>query len=509
MSNDDLIKTLILQVSDKCLTFISKGEDGLYYFIDPLNKKEISNHYSASHAAASFLMLGSNNAPVLYEKGVNLLKSILARWDQSTKLPAFHFDFNNFALAVAVDYVQDSELSNRVKNIVCVTQDSNHNTVNWLPMRAFVNYRRSEWKHDESYAVKADECLVLVKQATNNDGGIEDRLPKGKSFNLQYDVSTVAELQFLKNLGVKVDIGKNLGFLEDSILPDGDINYMGRGCNQIFAWGPWIYLLSSSGNEARLGEALNFLNDGKLTSMLNNNNLMLNEYDGRNKSWWWDYHYSSVYISHLLFWLILALRDHNKFLVNPDSQCDYSTGLQIYKDNNAFVSAFNGRSEYLAEAGPSIVGIWTKKYGTIFKGVFGPWQGLFGNQYIIDNQVIKNCLGLIEVKRDKNFTHNRILRKINPIIKHNVYCKYSPLFNKFDVNISEKCILIQWRLKCRKFAYLNVALCIDNPNLELSVDGKQEEIFHTGTFFNQYGIRYLFQSRSRTGNQWILKINLN
>jgi len=77
----------------------------LLRFVDPLDGDEITAHYGATHAAAAFIILGkSRNDAALLEKGKALISSIISRWDKSKTLPAFHFDFNNFALCVAHDF---------------------------------------------------------------------------------------------------------------------------------------------------------------------------------------------------------------------------------------------------------------------------------------------------------------------------------------------------------------------------------------------------------------------
>ncbi|MGM9776815.1 MAG: hypothetical protein ACI3ZD_00560, partial [Prevotella sp.] len=381
------IKSLIEQVVPVCESWISKDNDGLYRFVDPNDGEEISAHYGATHAAASFIIWGKEtDKKELYDKGMSLLQSILKRWDTSKCLPAFHYDFNNFALCLIIDYVDDKTKALILKT-VCNTADSNHNTINWLPMRWLVNKKRFEWTSDGKYNNRINHCKKTIAKATNADGGIEDRLPHGMSFNLQYDVATVAVLQYLRVHGEEMDLSKELGFLLNAVAPDGDINYQGRGTNQIFAWGLWVYLLASSSQNEALQTALTYLTP-RLTKMLDNNNLMLNDWDGKEKYLWWDYHFASVYIAHLMMWLILAYLDYEKKSINPTYSSSTETGLHIYRSENFFVSWFEGRTEYLAEKGPAIAAIWSKKQGMICKGTFGPWQGLFGNKYIHEDVVV-------------------------------------------------------------------------------------------------------------------------
>ena len=111
--------------------------------------------------------------------------------------------------------------------------------------------------------------------------------------------------------------------------------------------------------------------------MLENNNLMLNNWKGKEKYLWWDYHYTSVYTSHFLFWLVLSMVDYPKKPIQIKKSEFKDSGLIINKTSDYFISIFNGRKKYLAENGPIISAIWMKNYGMINKGLFGPWQGSF------------------------------------------------------------------------------------------------------------------------------------
>lgn len=204
-----------------------------------------------------------------------------------------------------------------IRDTVLRTSDSNHNTVNWLPMRWAVNQMRFQWTQKQAYCTACDACKKKIAQATWSDGFIDDRLPVGLSFNLQYDVATVAVMQYLRVQGNQVDIAKELGALLEAEAPDGDINYLGRGTNQIFAWGLWVYLLASSGQKAALNRAIAYL-EKYLPIALKNNNLMLNDIPGEEKYMWWDYHYCSVYTAHLLMWLNLAKEHFEKAIVVPE-----------------------------------------------------------------------------------------------------------------------------------------------------------------------------------------------
>lgn len=501
MNNKTAIKEIIEMTLKKCLSWIQNGSDGLYRFVDPNDGEEISAHYGATHAAASFIIWGKETGnEELYNKGMSLLHSILKRWDTSKKLPAFHYDFNNFALCLVTDYVDD-ETKALIHKTICNTADSNHNTINWLPMRWRVNKKRFEWTSDSKYLDKINHCRNTIAKATNADGGVEDRLPHGMSFNLQYDVATVAVLQYLRVHGEEMDLSKELGFLLNAVAPDGDVNYQGRGTNQIFAWGLWIYLLASSCQENDLQRALSYLQK-HLSTMLEHNSMMLNEWDGSEKYLWWDYHYASVYIAHFLLWSIMAYLDYGKKVIDPVYSTSTETGLHIYRSENFFVSWFEGKTEYLAEMGPAVVAIWTKKDGMIFKGTFGPWQGPFGNKYIYEDVVIKNFFGLLEVKRNKDWSKNRYVHKLIPSLDSEIELSLKPLFVGISVFEANGTLEIILENHTDKEVIFNAQVSNQNQRIDLFVDGSVIPCGCNEAVRNQYGWMYLYQSHAIVGKSF-------
>lgn len=488
------IKIFIEQIIPVCSSWITKGDDGLVRFVDPNDGEEVSAHYGATHAAAAFIIWGKHTGDgALYQQGVTLLQSILERWNYSKTLPAFHFDFNNLAISM-VEPLVDAQTAAKIRETVCGTADSNHNTINWLPMRWAVNKKRIEWTGDYHYEAVIAQCKKTIADATNTDGGIEDRLPHGMSFNLQYDLATVAVLQYLRVNGEQMDLSKELGFLLNAVAPDGDINYQGRGTNQIFAWGLWIYLLASSGQTSELERALEYLRP-RLGKMLNRGSMMLNEWDGKDKYLWWDYHYASVYTAHCLLWLLMACIDVNKTEIKPAYPTMTETGLHIHRSENFFVSWFEGRTEYLAEKGPAVAAIWTKSQGMISKGTFAPWQGTFGNKYIYEDIVLKNFCGLLEVKRNKDWSKNWSVHKLLPNLETEVECTLKPVF--CPVSIAEKdCALeVIWDCKGEEMVF-NLPAVSESCTIQLFADGKEIPVFCNSAIKNQYGWVYLHQSRS-------------
>lgn len=495
-----------------CESWVKFDDDRTLRFVDPIDGHEISAHYGATHAAVAFIILGKENEDaVLLEKGKALINSILNRWDTNKNLWGFHSDFNNFALCVAYDALIDdnnTELCEQIKTKLCSTSDSNHNTVNWLPMRWYVNLKRYEWTSDEKYQKICQECKLKISQATNKDGSIEDILPKGTSFNLQYDIATAGVLQFLRCRGIDLDLSKELGFLMNTVAPDGDINYQGRGTNQIFAWGMWLYLLSSSKNETQISDSISFLRN-KVPTMLENYNIMLNNWTGKEKYLWWDYHYSSVYTAHFLFWLVLAKVDYQKQPIQIKNSEAKDSGISIIKTSDYFISTFNGRKKYLAETGPIISAFWMKKYGMINKGTFGPWQGAFGNKYSYGDVVFRNYFGLLKINKNHDWSKNRIINKLLPNIKTTNYIAMVPIMGDFTIKEEVIGISIKFDNNKRENVILNLPV-LDNitgaPSISLLVNGEPMIIMNNIRIRNQYGWCNIYQSKISNAQEWILKI---
>lgn len=508
MTSADTLRELTFQTKEKCLEWV-KDINGETFFVDPLDQEEISAHYGASHAAVAFMILGIKNVDSdLEAMGVKLLTSVLNRWGDNSKLPGFHNDFNLFALCVGYGYIYGkyTDLAARIKETVLTTPDSPHNTVNWIPMRWFVNKCRLVWTKNEKYQSACTVCAEKIKSATYEDGFIDDRLPKGMSFNLQYDVATVAVLQYLRNHGEELDISKETGALLNAVAPDGDINYLGRGTNQIFAWGLWLYLLASAGLENDLKKALGYCAD-KIPVMLEKNNLMLNDWDGTEKYLWWDYHYCSVYTAHLLFWLALAIEDAGKRNIAPTLSEVHDSGVEILHKDGWFVATFAGRTEYLAERGPVIAAIGREDGRMFVKGTFGPWQGAFGKKYVFYDSVINNFCGLLKMRPERDWSDNRVLRKILMRKLNTARILLQPVFIQPIIEINEQEVLFTWDLSQEEKLCLNF-LTMNECSTNIRSKNKVIPMINTGCIRNQYGLLKLFQSQADCAGRVTFSIRL-
>ena len=494
------IDALIGQVLSACAPW-AREKDGRMQFIDPLDGREISAHYGASHAAAAFILwAGETGDEALLRLGETLLLSVLDRWDSSRALPGFHNDFNNFALCVLDAHT--GAYHSRIEQAVLSTPDSNHDTVNWLPMRWYVNNCRYRWTGDKRYQDAARACQRKIREATWPDGFIDDRLPRGLSFNLQYDVATVAALQFLRASGEELDLKREAGALLGAVCPDGDINYLGRGCNQIFAWGLWVYLLSS-GDLMELDRALSYL-EARAPQMLQNNSLMLNDFPGREKYMWWDYHYCSVYTAHFLFWLVLARRDAGKRPIRPEARLDGSSGLRVYRTEDSFAAVFDGRREYLAERGPVVAALWTKKAGMLCKGTFGPWQGTFGRSHMQPEATLRNFPGLLRVDTERDWTRNRLIHRLLPRLASAPRETVRPQLCPVEVQGEDGCLRLTWNPPAGRYMVNLPVLQGGQPRVRVLADGKELPTLSALCVRNAYGWVRLIQAAAEVRERLVL-----
>lgn len=512
--NDNTLQRIISVVQEKLNDFLQLDDLWHLVIIDPVDKKLISSDYAQSHCAVSFLL---SDESYVIEKGVSMVKALLTTWLDDIKIPSFHFDFNNLALCIAENRLAklsiETELQEQIRSIVINTQDSIHDTVNWLPMRYYVNYKRYEWTKNREYKSRMTKIRAMIDQAIWDDGFIDDRSKKGISFNLQYNLATVAMMEFINEelQSEEFNIYKCVNALIQTLLPDGDINYLGRGCNQVFAWGLWLYLLKATGQNQYYKDSLEYLSK-RIDTAIDNNNLMLNECNGNDKYLWWDYHYSSVYMAHLCMWLRLTqmLQDKPDCSYKQKAEYGSDSGVRIQRFASSTVSIFLGRESYLAERGPVVSALCTQKHGVIFKGGFAPWQGAFGNKYTHILPAMYGFCGLLNIKTNSRIMDNRFFRRLNLYIPVAAKAEVTPLFVPIQAEENDGCVEIYFQNTKRKLCQFNVPIfseCnIDRAEIEVFADEDRVHVFETGAIHTQYGMSKLWQTQPYKARVWRLRI---
>ena len=67
------IELMIDQLNVITLTWLKKDDEGFLYFVDPIDKKDISAHSGATHAAAAWVIYGKKTGnQTLLNKGLGL-----------------------------------------------------------------------------------------------------------------------------------------------------------------------------------------------------------------------------------------------------------------------------------------------------------------------------------------------------------------------------------------------------------------------------------------------------
>lgn len=496
-----------------CTSWLCQDDAGGLRMIDPVDKEPVVSHYGDSHLAAALIIFGQmTKNRDLVDQGIIIAKTVTRDWASSLSYQDFHHDFNNFALCLLEEHLPDAaaELKKEIRAVVLATRDSNHQTINWLPMRAYVNLCRHKWAGDKRYLCLSEAALFAVGQATNADGGIEDRIPKGSSFNPQYHAASLAGLQLLSRRfpDSAAQSDKGFDFLVKRMLPDGDINYCGRGTNQIFAWGPWLFSSAICGSYEVLSSALKFL-EQSYPKAAQNHNILLNSFSGEEKSFWWDYHHCSVYHAHFLLWVVLAMRELSSPNIVKTESTGHDTGLECIAGETGGVSIFSGRSIYLAEAGPAVCALWLRDLGLIFKGGPGPWQGMFGKCYTFADTVMQNHFGLVSQDTSKRVGPDWLARRLGWRYQEDRSAVMRPIFAETHVQASPKGIEVVFETAGPMVAYLNIPIFetqADRITIDLSVDGSPLRSVHVAKGRNPYGWIELVRSHMTQGKRWTVSI---
>lgn len=505
----EALKALIDSVLKSAMQYVKRGDNGELLYLDAVDGKEIRHHYGKSHLATAFVLYDILYGNSDYKRiGIDLVYSLINSWQEDSLVEEYHYDFNNFALCLLYDYIGDDQmdLKGQIGGLIIKSKDSNHETINWLPMRIYVNMIRYRLSKDTTFLQRCESLKKLITLALNVDGGIEDRLPKGTSFNLQYHVSSTATLQFLNIRGVDFDLARSFGFVYHRILQDNDFNYLGRGTNQLFGWGPWLYCLGSIGDYKGLDDALSFCSKHAL-SAISKQNLVLNTSNGHERLFWWDYHYFSVYLAHFGMWLCLTALDLNKSNLKPFVQLSEDSGLIKRVSKNWEVVLFNGRREYVAENGPMLTALSHKKFGVFFKGPLGPVYGKFGKLHKFPFVVPLNFFGLIEYSSNAT-SWKRIFKWM--LKRGAIGTTFSPVFSSLElIENSESRISIRFSNNRIFFGFLNIPSYLNfegKVKPTLSVDGRDISISLNQQVFGPYGWMFVFQSEIASGKVWILSL---
>ena len=144
----------------------------------------------------------------------------------------------------------------------------------------------------------------------------------------------------------------------------------------------------------------------------------------------------------------------------------------------------------------------------IFKGTFGPWQGPFGNKYIYEDAVIKNFFGLLEVKRNKDWSKNRYVHKLLPSLGSETELMLKPLFANIAVSETNGILEISFESLSDTEVIFNAPVANQNQKICLITGKSQIPTVCNSTIRNQYNWVWLHQSHTFCGRGIKLKFDL-
>lgn len=505
---------------EQVLSYLREDASGKTFLQDPNDGARVEGHYGETHLCAALLTRSRRlNAPEYKRAALKLLDGVLARWTADSRSREYHGDFNNFALALIYEELKtqgEDEAAQKAAQTLLNGPDSRNRTVNWLPMRAYANLVKYELSKRSEFLNIAIDALNVVKSARYNDGMFDDLLPKGASFNLQYCVSTAAVVELIsRRFGAieqlpKIELETTAQTLYGLVFPDGDVNYMGRGCNQIFAWGPWLYF-SARYVEPELRSASERFLAERFPTARDNRSLMLNAYDGADRALWWDYHHYTVYLAHLLMWNELAegVAAAESVRVQPGAPSD--SGLRVYKSDSYFAVAFQGRKHYLVERGPALVGVWSKKSGVLFKCGRGPANGMFSNKNFNPFTSYVGHFGLVEIDERPKRIKNKILRKICArFCSQNASISFKPVFCGVAFEETPDGLALTLRTDDKGAAprafVLPVLNALNAEDVCVYSDSERLALRKLAQIPTQYGEASVLASRANNAREWRLVV---
>lgn len=291
------------QFADELERSLLGSVDAESFLLDPDGERIAHEQYGEAFlalAVAAGDALRKEPAPNSAIKG--LLRVVTSQYGKSA---SYHYDFVNLALVLTANIYDrmgwpKEPLLNPRMNRLARLQHSTVKASNWRAMRLLVakangKKLRGIW---ESLALKLN---------TDADGWVHDI--RAVSFPVQYSIYTAALFELGSRwFGLPATFRRSASTTYDQThrifeSPLG-FNTQGRGYQQIFGYGPWIYLASQREDWRTVTSALHLLEKNTASSQLR---LVLSETGDRIGRY--DYHYSSVYQAFLLAWLRLTQLD--------------------------------------------------------------------------------------------------------------------------------------------------------------------------------------------------------
>ena len=138
----------------------------------------------------------------------------------------------------------------------------------------------------------------------------------------------------------------------------------------------------------------------------------------------------------------------------------------------------------------------------IVKGAFGPWKGAFGNNHLQYEATLRNFTGFLEVRTNRDYSQNRIARKLAIDEKIQSYERVLPRFFDLFVRVTNKSVEIEYKIPERKELLLNLPIIVDgidrSDSIEVKVNDEKCKAICSTAVLNQYGWIKLYQAKIAT-----------
>ena len=335
-------------------------EDG--FLVDPAAGRIADEQYGEAFLAFSLaLKSASGKKPPPDGQIACLLKTVERSYGES---PSYHYDFVNLALVLIAElYLREgwspTPVTEITESLLKRLSHSGVRAANWRAMRLLVAKARGQRLRE------AWESLALSMK-TDSSGWVHDF--RAASFPIQYSVYSASLFELGRAwFGLPDRLGRTVSVVYDRTRqifewPSG-FNTQGRGYQQIFGYGPWVYLACRRHDWQVLHAAIDRL---QLHTVSGGIRLVLSE--SGDSIGCYDYHYQSVYQAFLVAWLRLALYSLRAPWVE-------ASGPHVALRANGWrVGISQGGTKYAAEAALTPHAIFFKNT-LLFEGVSGPDGG--------------------------------------------------------------------------------------------------------------------------------------
>ena len=350
---ENLADHLQLYLTSQCL---SSGK-----VFDHKDNRFLSDQYAEPFLALS-LAVQAELGNIQY---FDLIKPIIFRirqeyWNEDRG----HFDFINFALClIKLKFEINNWEKNDVYRNVCYILknciNSKTKAANWRIKRILVKL------HNKKKISALLDILVLLSKF-DNSLWIHDF--KNKSFPIGYSIYSAA----LINLGIEYfGLPPSLNSIPAAAYAHvkkifentTGFNIHGRSFQQIFGYGPWIYLCMVYEDHAAINNSLDLISRYQSNDGIK---IVLSKY-GESLGYY-DYHHHSVYNAFFLFWL----RESQKTFLKGSV---YSSGpYSVLRKSGWHIILAKSGKKYSSEMGISPYFVAYKKH-LLFSGVSGPDGG--------------------------------------------------------------------------------------------------------------------------------------